>query len=83
MKATLVAASFAVVALLLSPAVACAASGSLDPAFGTGGSVTTSITTENIAFAVVLQSDGKLVAAGLACNSNFTSCDVALVRYLP
>ncbi len=54
--------------------------GTLDPAFGTNGVVTTSINgTDDRAFAVVVQPDGKIVAAGY---SNQASHRVfALVRY--
>ena len=54
--------------------------GSLDTTFGTGGKVTTSIGSDSdVANSVVLQSDGKIVAAGYSHNgSNF---DFAIVRY--
>ena len=54
--------------------------GSLDTTFGTGGKVTTSIGSDpDVANSVVLQSDGKIVAAGYSHNgSNF---DFAIVRY--
>jgi len=53
------------------------ADGSLDPSFGTGGKVTTDFgTTGDTALALVLQPDGKLVAAG--STSNF---DCVLARY--
>jgi uncharacterized delta-60 repeat protein len=58
--------------------------GSLDPTFGVGGKVTTDFTGvegTDTAGALVLQPNGKLVAAGAACL-NFT-CDFALARYLP
>ena len=56
------------------------ASGSLDASFGTGGKVTTQIVTmENEAFALVLQPDGKLVAAGY--TNDGSEQDFALVRY--
>ncbi|PYE47937.1 putative Ig domain-containing protein [Deinococcus yavapaiensis] len=56
------------------------ASGSLDTTFGSGGKVTTPIgTSGEEAYALVMQPDGKLVAAGATFNgSNF---DFALVRY--
>src|SRR3954469_16422017 len=52
-------------------------SGSLDTTFGTGGIVTTSLTSKgsDFATAVLLQPDGKLVAAGTGLarfNSNGT-----------
>ncbi|MFD3996026.1 calcium-binding protein [Streptomyces sp. NPDC058548] len=53
--------------------------GGLDPSFDTDGRVTTSITGANDgAFGMVLQPDGKIVAAGAA---GFT--DFGLVRYQP
>jgi uncharacterized delta-60 repeat protein len=51
--------------------------GSLDPTFGTGGLVTTDFGGIDRGFALVLQPDGKLVAAG------FSGGDFALARYLP
>src|SRR5207237_6020661 len=56
------------------------ANGSLDTTFGTGGKVTTSIGgVDDEAFALVLQPDGKLVAAGYAASA--TTYAFALVRY--
>ena len=54
--------------------------GSLDTSFGTGGKVTTSLTNGmDAALAVAIQSDGKIVTAGV---SNYTAnSDFALVRY--
>src|SRR5438034_273599 len=52
------------------------ADGSLDGSFGTGGTVTTQIGSSNLAYALVLQPDGKLVAAG---STNNGSRDFALV----
>ncbi|HLQ44680.1 MAG TPA: delta-60 repeat domain-containing protein, partial [Planctomycetaceae bacterium] len=56
------------------------ADGSLDTSFGTGGKVTTAIgTSTDEAYAVALQSDGKIVVGGRATiGSNF---DFALARY--
>jgi uncharacterized delta-60 repeat protein len=53
--------------------------GSLDPAFGTGGRVTTDFGDLDFAFALALAPDGRLVAAGLAEPGS----DFALARYLP
>jgi uncharacterized delta-60 repeat protein len=65
---------------LVAPAQA--AAGDLDPSFGVGGKVTTdfgfAISTDR-ARAVVVEADGKLVAAGVAFSG--TSDDFALVRY--
>jgi uncharacterized delta-60 repeat protein len=56
--------------------------GSLDATFGSGGIVTTSIgTVDNEAFALAIQSDGKLVAAGYSFNSVLGQNVFALVRY--
>jgi uncharacterized delta-60 repeat protein len=62
-------------------AVALAAPGDLDPSFGTGGIVITSFGGTDVASAVVIQPDGKLVVAGrtnIAGNTVF-----ALARYNP
>ncbi|MBA2434942.1 MAG: hypothetical protein H0V54_07660, partial [Chthoniobacterales bacterium] len=54
--------------------------GSLDITFGTGGKVTTAFNTNNDeAFAVALQADGKIVAAGFAVIGG--TDDFALARY--
>lgn len=58
------------------------ASGSLDTSFGTGGKTATSIGNYDTARAVIVQPDGKIVAAGFANNST-TLNDFALVRYNP
>ncbi|TMA52939.1 MAG: hypothetical protein E6J75_15970 [Deltaproteobacteria bacterium] len=56
------------------------ADGTLDASFGTGGKVTTPIgSVDDEAFALVLQPDGKLVAAGY--TSGASSIAFALVRY--
>src|SRR5574337_1175622 len=52
----------ALVTLGIRPAQA--APGDLDSTFGTGGKVTTDFGSIEVAFALVLQPDGKLVAAG-------------------
>ena len=51
--------------------------GSLDPSFGAGGKLTTAF---GHASAVALQSDGKIVAAGVA-GGGPTGADIALARY--
>ncbi|MGW2205231.1 calcium-binding protein [Streptomyces sp. NPDC001774] len=51
--------------------------GALDPGFGTGGRVTTSFDGADIANAVALQSDGKIVAAGTGGPDS----DFAVARY--
>ena len=53
--------------------------GSLDTTFGIGGIVTTTIGSgNNLAFALGIQSDGKIVVAG---GSNGSTHDFVLVRY--
>jgi len=62
--------------------VACAAPGSLDASFGTGGKVATAVGSgPDVAYAVALQADGKIVAAGQSRNS--LDDDFVLVRYWP
>lgn len=54
--------------------------GSLDTSFGTGGKVTTAVSsTDDSAFAVAIQSDGKIVVAGHAKVGSYM--DFAVVRY--
>ncbi len=54
--------------------------GSLDPTFGVGGEVTTHFEGAAVAEAMVLQPDGKLVAAGNVTSNTYA---FALARYLP
>jgi uncharacterized delta-60 repeat protein len=57
------------------------ADGSLDTSFGTGGIVTTPIGSgTDEAYSVVLQSDGKIIAAGYS-NNGPNNNDFAVVRY--
>ncbi len=53
--------------------------GQLDPSFGSGGTVTTAIGKRAGARALVLQPDGKLIAAGY--GGTFANRKFALVRY--
>jgi uncharacterized protein (TIGR03437 family) len=53
--------------------------GNLDFTFGSGGKVTTHFNGSDGANTLVLQSDGKLVAAGFTCLGG--NCDFALARY--
>src|SRR5690349_23147170 len=55
--------------------------GDLDPMFGAGGIVTTPLGTRAEAYALALQGDGKLVAAGVG-QGQFTA-GFGLARYLP
>ena len=57
-----------------------AADGSLDTSFGAGGKVTTDFEGTSGAFAVAVQVDGKIVAAGVA-GGGPTGADIALARY--
>src|SRR5437879_11626187 len=67
-------------AVLALPLAARANPGDLDPSFGAGGQVTTPILSGyDGASALVVQPDGKLVAAGHAYNASNTI--FALVRY--
>ena len=70
-------ASAGLLAALARPAAA--APGSLDPSFGTNGIVRTDLTPKgDTAYAVAVQPDGRIVAAGSAANS----ATFAVVRYL-
>ncbi|CAN5525275.1 hypothetical protein BH18ACI1_BH18ACI1_07560 [soil metagenome] len=77
-----VVAAIALLFLLVTSLPSEAASGMLDATFGTGGKVTTDFGGEEIARAVALQPDGKIVTAGFVrilgtgFNENF-----ALARY--
>ena len=67
----------------ISPQVARAAAGDLDPAFGTGGMVTTDINhSTDIANAVAVQADGKLIVVGQTYKHNdFSDEDFVVTRY--
>ena len=60
-----------------------AADGDLDSTFGTGGQVQTDFNlSTDIAFAVALQSDGKLVVVGTTyINNDYSNEDFAVARY--
>ena len=80
---------------LLAPAVALAlfalanaahaAPGGLDPSFGTGGRVVTDFNlSTDIANAVALQADGKIIVGGFTyTNNDFSGEDFAIARYNP
>jgi uncharacterized delta-60 repeat protein len=55
------------------------ANGTLDATFGSGGKVITDFGGDEIGFAVALQRDGKIVAAGIKTGAN--GDDFALARY--
>ena len=67
----------------ISPQVAQAAAGDLDPTFGIGGMVTTDINrSTDIANAVAVQADGKLVVVGQTYKHNdFSGEDFVVTRY--
>ncbi len=69
----------------ISPQVARAAAGDLDATFGTGGMVTTDINrSTDIANAVAVQADGKLVVVGQTYKQNdFSNEDFVVTRYNP
>jgi uncharacterized delta-60 repeat protein len=80
MKLILISLMFLITLCGLSAAQAQQA-GALDPNFGAGGKVTTDFVGDfDRAFAVVVQTDGKIVVAGSARTSNLTT-DFALARY--
>ena len=55
--------------------------GSLDTTFGTNGEITTTFgTSDDHLHSIILQSDGKIIAAG--STSNGTNTGIALARYL-
>ncbi len=68
---------------LISPQMAQAAAGELDPTFGTGGMVTTDINrSTDIANAVAVQADGKSVVVGTTYkNNDFSTEDFVVTRY--
>lgn len=77
---------FAVAITLVSSAggqTAHAADGDLDPTFGSAGQVTTDFNqSTDIAYAVALQTDGKIVVAGTTYkNNDYSSEDFAIARY--
>jgi uncharacterized delta-60 repeat protein len=68
---------------LISSQVAQAAAGDLDPTFGSAGMVTTDINrSTDIAQAVAIQADGKLVVVGQTYkNNDFSGEDFLVTRY--
>jgi uncharacterized delta-60 repeat protein len=56
--------------------------GSLDITFGTGGKLTTDFFSDyDVASAIAIQSDGKIIALGEAYNNTIRNSDFALARY--
>ena len=72
-----------VLAWLISSQLAQAAAGDLDPTFGSGGTVMTDINrSTDLAQAVALQADGKLVVVGQTYkNNDYSTEDFAVARY--
>jgi uncharacterized delta-60 repeat protein len=70
-------------AMLVSLPAARATDGDLDPSFGTGGQVTTDINrSTDIATAVAIQTDGKLVVVGQTYKHNdYSDEDFVVTRY--
>ena len=57
--------------------------GTLDTSFSGDGMQTTSFDASDVAWAVAIQPDGKILVSGFACAAAFSDCSVALARYLP
>lgn len=77
---------FVVIALLLSwplPSGVQAASGDLDPTFGSGGKVTTDfgLGVSDIGQAVAIQTDGKIVVTGNGCAGAGPCAEILATRY--
>ncbi len=72
-----------IVATLASPPSARAADGDLDQTFGTGGQVTTDLArSTDIANAVAMQPDGKLIVVGTTYrNNDYSGEDFFVTRY--
>jgi uncharacterized delta-60 repeat protein len=79
---TLCGAATAALTLTLMPGPARAADGDLDPTFGNGGAAITDFaTTDDYAYSVAVQPDGKIIAVGQ--SGIYPLFHAALVRYLP
>jgi uncharacterized delta-60 repeat protein len=57
--------------------------GKRDPAFSNDGMVTTDFGGVEIAWDVVIQTDGKIVVSGFICYGDCSNYDLALARYNP
>lgn len=55
--------------------------GSMDTTFSRDGKLITNFGGKDEAWAVAVQSDGKIIAAGFTCDSTGNDCNVALARY--
>src|SRR5438093_876118 len=75
----------AVMVLIMTGQIARAADGDLDPTFGNEGKVLTDFDhSTDIADAVAIQADGKLVVVGTTYRDNdFSNEDFAVARYNP
>src|SRR5439155_652568 len=75
----------AIIAFAVSVHLAQGGAGDLDQTFGRGGKVTTDFNgTTDIAYAIALQPDGKMVVAGISyANNDYSGEDFAVVRYNP
>jgi len=69
------------VVLASIPAPAQTGAGSLDPAFGASGKVSTHFGMEDVGFAVKIQSNGKIVVAGYVGQPSAGTVDFAVARY--
>src|SRR5256885_14379878 len=72
-----------ILTLFSSVQMAQATDGDLDPTFGTGGMVTTDLNhSTDIANAVAVQTDGKLIVVGQTYkNNDFSGEDFVVTRY--
>src|SRR5207237_10393012 len=79
----IVTAAIVLTSFIIGPQFAQAAAGDLDPTFGSGGMVTTDINrSTDLAKAVAIQSDGKLVVVGQTYkNNDYSTEDFAVTRY--
>jgi uncharacterized delta-60 repeat protein len=59
------------------------ANGAKDTTFGTNGEITTALRSYSNGRDIVLQKDGKLLVCGSASDTQPSTMDVALLRYLP
>jgi uncharacterized delta-60 repeat protein len=72
--------SIFIIILFFTPRTSFAQAGSLDVSFGNNGMVTTAVgTVQDEAYSVAIQSDGKVIAAGISANGPIEN--IALVRY--
>ncbi len=59
--------------------------GSLDGTFGESGVATTNLGRSDVLYSLALQDDGKIVAAGISCQTAFSytlyNCSIAVARY--